>query len=224
VLDGLAEGDRIVTSGQFMLDSESQLRDAIQKMLKAPETDAGAKAPAVSGGETKVPEPPTPGNAAAKPAHANDAATVAVGMDEMSMLPADALVLLKNLAVATMAGGEALSADDLAGYQNRLPGMRQALATFLAGSKQAEQGPLGKFKAALPDRDSLKAFRRDFAYFSTAVADLVRENHLQPTESFHIFQCPMAPGIGTGRWLQRSGAIKNPFYGAAMPDCGDEIK
>jgi RND family efflux transporter MFP subunit len=34
VLSGLSEGERIVTSGQFMLDSESQLREAIQKMLK----------------------------------------------------------------------------------------------------------------------------------------------------------------------------------------------
>ena len=33
----------------------------------------------------------------------------------------------------------------------------------------------------------------------------------------------MAPGIGTGRWLQRAGEIKNPFYGAAMPDCGEEV-
>jgi rubrerythrin len=34
VLSGLKEGERVVTSGQFMLDSESQLREAIQKMLK----------------------------------------------------------------------------------------------------------------------------------------------------------------------------------------------
>jgi rubrerythrin len=34
VLSGLKEGERIVTSGQFMLDSESQLREAIQKMLR----------------------------------------------------------------------------------------------------------------------------------------------------------------------------------------------
>jgi multidrug efflux pump subunit AcrA (membrane-fusion protein) len=34
VLSGLQEGDRVVTSGQFMLDSESQLREAIQKMLQ----------------------------------------------------------------------------------------------------------------------------------------------------------------------------------------------
>lgn len=33
VLSGLNEGEKVVTSGQFMLDSESQLRAAIQKMI-----------------------------------------------------------------------------------------------------------------------------------------------------------------------------------------------
>jgi len=39
VLSGLNEGEHVVTSGQFMLDSESQLREAIQKML-SPNTSA----------------------------------------------------------------------------------------------------------------------------------------------------------------------------------------
>ncbi len=34
VLSGLKEGERVVTSGQFMLDSESQLDEAIQKMIE----------------------------------------------------------------------------------------------------------------------------------------------------------------------------------------------
>jgi len=42
VLAGLAEGERVVTSGQFMLDSESQLREAIQKMVEPPPL-AGAR-------------------------------------------------------------------------------------------------------------------------------------------------------------------------------------
>ena len=41
VLSGLSEGERVVTSGQFMLDSESQLREAIHKMLQ-PSEGAGA--------------------------------------------------------------------------------------------------------------------------------------------------------------------------------------
>ena len=35
VLDGLQQGEQIVVSAQFMLDSESRLREAIQKMLEA---------------------------------------------------------------------------------------------------------------------------------------------------------------------------------------------
>lgn len=34
VLEGLAEGERIVVSAQFLLDSESRLREAIQKMME----------------------------------------------------------------------------------------------------------------------------------------------------------------------------------------------
>jgi len=34
VLEGLSEGEEIVLSAQFMLDSESRLREAIQKMLE----------------------------------------------------------------------------------------------------------------------------------------------------------------------------------------------
>lgn len=35
VLDGLVEGDRVVTSAQFLLDSEASLQEAIQKMVAA---------------------------------------------------------------------------------------------------------------------------------------------------------------------------------------------
>jgi len=51
ITSGLADGDRVVTSAQFMLDSESTLRAAIQKMLAAPEDAAEAGAPAAAGDE-----------------------------------------------------------------------------------------------------------------------------------------------------------------------------
>jgi Cu(I)/Ag(I) efflux system membrane fusion protein/cobalt-zinc-cadmium efflux system membrane fusion protein len=35
VLGGLAAGESVVTSGQFLLDSESNLKEAVQKMLDA---------------------------------------------------------------------------------------------------------------------------------------------------------------------------------------------
>lgn len=179
VLDGLSEGDRIVTSGQFMLDSESQLREAIQKMLK----------PA----------------AAATP--------------KVSSRPTDA-VALKALAFAAADAAGPLAADDLAAYQKKLPDLRRALTSLLAADAQS---PLAKFKDALADAADLKAARRSFEPFSTAVADLARENHLHHTAGLHVFECPMAPVLGKGRWLQREAGTKNPFFGSKMLRCGDEL-
>ncbi|MCG8568280.1 MAG: efflux RND transporter periplasmic adaptor subunit, partial [Desulfobacterales bacterium] len=45
VLSGLKEGENIVVSGQFLLDSESKLKEAIQKMM-----DLKSKGPATAGG------------------------------------------------------------------------------------------------------------------------------------------------------------------------------
>jgi len=42
ILSGLAPGERVVISGQFLLDSESRLKEAVQKMMAAPETSADA--------------------------------------------------------------------------------------------------------------------------------------------------------------------------------------
>ena len=41
VLDGLKEGEQIVLSAQFMLDSESRLQEAIQKMLELRKREPG---------------------------------------------------------------------------------------------------------------------------------------------------------------------------------------
>jgi Cu(I)/Ag(I) efflux system membrane fusion protein/cobalt-zinc-cadmium efflux system membrane fusion protein len=39
ILDGLQEGEQVVISAQFMLDSESRLREALQKMSAPPVTE-----------------------------------------------------------------------------------------------------------------------------------------------------------------------------------------
>jgi membrane fusion protein, copper/silver efflux system len=62
VLSGLKAGERVVTSGQFMLDSESQLREAIQKMLQpaakaAPAEPAGHAGHGTSTATNALPAP-----------------------------------------------------------------------------------------------------------------------------------------------------------------------
>jgi multidrug efflux pump subunit AcrA (membrane-fusion protein) len=57
VLGGLEAGERVVTSGQFMLDSESQLRAAIQQMLEPGATPAVTGTQAAPGHAIEPPAP-----------------------------------------------------------------------------------------------------------------------------------------------------------------------
>ena len=47
ILSGVRPGEEVVTSAQFLIDSESNLREAIQKLLAA--RSAGAEAPPPAG-------------------------------------------------------------------------------------------------------------------------------------------------------------------------------
>ena len=40
---GLAEGELVVTSGQFLIDSESKLQEAVQKFLRSANAEEGAE-------------------------------------------------------------------------------------------------------------------------------------------------------------------------------------
>jgi Cu(I)/Ag(I) efflux system membrane fusion protein len=70
VLSGLSAGERVVTSGQFLLDSESQLREAIEKMRgptrwsETPgEPDATTNSPVADGSRGRSPHQPEPAEA-----------------------------------------------------------------------------------------------------------------------------------------------------------------
>jgi Cu(I)/Ag(I) efflux system membrane fusion protein len=196
VLDGLSEGDRIVTSGQFMLDSESQLREAIQKMVRASK-DSGAPSgralPDEGGSETRPTSDPA------------------------------AIAALTTLAFTAADAAAPLAADDLPRYKRQLPALREAIAAYFKADEHAAHGPLAAFKNGPADPADIESAQNDFAPFSTAVADIARANHIHHREGLHLFQCPMAPGIGTGRWLQRNGELKNPFFGSRMLTCGEEL-
>lgn len=190
VLDGLKQGDRVVTQAGLILDSQAQLAHAA--------VDVAAAGPAAT---------PPAKVAAGTPPH-NDAT----------------YVLLRTLVFATADAATALAADDLPGYRQGLPALRAALAAYLAGYAPATRGALAAFTGKLPDAPDLDVARRDFEPFSTAVADLAQSEHVQHREEVWIYQCPMSPVLGTARWLSRSHHLRNPFFGSAMPGCGDEVK
>ena len=77
----------------------------------------------------------------------------------------------------------------------------------------------------------LKAARVAFHKFSmaaTAVMEPLRKSGLTP--DFQLYECGMADQAIQGipkaaRWIQTGGReMRNPFFGKAMPDCGEEIK
>lgn len=131
--------------------------------------------------------------------------------------------LIKALAFAAADGSARLAADDLAGYQRALPALRTALKEYFTDDEHAVHGVLAPFQDSLADGPTLADARRAFEPFSTALADLVRANKMQTREKLWIFQCPMSPVLGTGRWLQRNDELRNPFFGSAMLTCGEPV-
>ena len=112
------------------------------------------------------------------------------------------------LASAGASAAAALAADDFTAYQQLFPSLTAAAQAF----------------PALPPLDpgtDLKSARRSFEPWSTAVADLLKPH--RTALGLKIFECPMSPVLGKGRWIQRGQPLKNPFFGSAMADCGEEI-
>lgn len=62
----------------------------------------------------------------------------------------------------------------------------------------------------------IQALREQFKPLSHAVGHLVER---QAVAGHGIYYCPMADAY----WVQKSGAVKNPYYGAKMLACGEVV-
>ena len=62
----------------------------------------------------------------------------------------------------------------------------------------------------------IPALREQFKALSRAVGRLVER---QAVAGHGIYYCPMADAY----WVQKSGAVKNPYYGAKMLGCGEVV-
>jgi len=128
---------------------------------------------------------------------------------------------VKALAFAAADAAAPLAADNLDGYRQALPALRAALAAYLPAA--GDRSPLASHRDAALDGADLRAARRAFEPLSTAVVDLAREQHVTHREGLRAFQCPMTPVLGNGRWLARTAELRNPFFGSAMLECGEEL-
>jgi Cu(I)/Ag(I) efflux system membrane fusion protein len=114
----------------------------------------------------------------------------------------------------------ALAKDDLAGYKKHLPAILESVKQT-TGAVRATLLPLSE--RLVPGTD-LKTARKPFEPFSNAAANFVLA---QPASSRQakVFQCPMSPVLGVGRWIQKDNPkLQNPFFGSQMLTCGNELK
>jgi Cu(I)/Ag(I) efflux system membrane fusion protein len=201
ILDGLSEGERVVTTGNLLIDSQAQL-DASglphEHGPSTPETSMlpspSSSLPALTGGQ-------------------RDVATNFLAL-------ADSLT-------------SALSDDNLEAFNQRAATLHSSSATLAGTLTNGGWSALTSnilAVAHLPQADNLKAARKAFHPLSLATVDLTKalQRHAG-VESVRIFQCPMVkqafPGAPrTGSWIQLKPQIRNPYFGAEMLDCGNEVK
>jgi RND family efflux transporter MFP subunit len=204
VLRGLAPGETVVVSGQFLLEAESRTREAIRKML-----DAKRAPPAPA---------PTPATPEGPP----------VQMIETVHTLADASPLtVKVDAVATsyLDLVTALAADDEKGAPGHVKTLAAASAVLEKAAKETPQATsaaaLSQAAAALSGKDMVGQ-RKALPALGKAFLSVVDAVPPSPAvgKTLYVFHCSMFPGD----WVQRTEKVANPFYGKEMPTCGSLVR
>lgn len=204
VLDGLAEGEEVVTHGAFKVDSAMQI--AAKPSMMDPTGGSGAA------GHQHGAAPPAGG-----------------GAPRQQPVPEDFLFSLKPVYSAYFEAQEALAADDLAGFRSAVADLHGALGRARTAGVVGE--PLGLWRridgrlrtdaehvAHLAD---IVAARKLFEGYSKAIIEAAdRFGHLGHL-TYHRAFCPMAFDDQGAEWLQRQEQIVNPYFGASMLRCGE---
>ena len=204
ILDGLEPGERVVTSGQFLIDSEAKMRESLAKMVRG--AQAGARA---------------------RPARRDEEGPA------LEALPEEAAAALADALEATFRIGRRLARDNASGLERNAERIAEALGrltdTRIPGAPRFWHEHDGADRARRVARElarakGLEAARPLFADLSIALAGVLEATgaprSVGPVEKLH---CPMfREGQGGAVWIQPRGEVRNPFLGSEMPGCFDE--
>jgi hypothetical protein len=136
------------------------------------------------------------------------------------VLPAIAplLVLMANPAIA--APRKSAISDILAPYiqiqeslaADKDTGVKEAAKKIIELSSGNEK--LSASARKLRAASDIKTMREEFKKLSEPIVAWAKK--VKPAGHIVVY-CSMAPG----RWVQKEGAVANPYYGAEMLECGD---
>ncbi len=206
ILEGLKEGEAVVTQGNLLIDAQAQL-------------NASASPSAAHAHEETT----------AKPAATN---AVPVTLPALTTEQAAAVAEYLKLADAITA---ALAADNLAEFNTQGGKTRTATPAFVKAFASDSPwrklvDPLEK-SGHLANAADLTAARKTFHPFSVAVVDLVQALRRQEDsfKALKVFRCPMTKDAFEGAprtadWMQLNPTLRNPYFGAEMLECGVEVK
>ncbi len=210
ILSGLKEGEVLVTSSQFLIDSESNLKSAVMGMGGG---NSGATAPA-----GKAPLPVEPGHAVS-----TDPAT----HTQVDTLKAFRLGLGKVFETYLPLQA-ALASDDTAKARKAVTGLKAALsqvegkdlkdAVLWSDSRKILLTSLVSMEKAT----DITGLRGPFQEASHALIALLRHYGYEASGKARVFHCTMAKDGRGADWIQSDKETRNPYYGADMATCGDD--
>jgi RND family efflux transporter MFP subunit len=202
VREGLAAGETVVTSGQFLLDAESRMQEAIQKHLA--ERSGRQPAPPVEVASHAM--PPTTTTAPAPP-------PPSVATSELDEVFRTYLKVQAALGASEKSSASPVDPSPLVEAAKSLAAHTEGHVNHLAG-EIADAAAAMKSKPLPEQRKLFKPLSDD----AIALADASPPSRAVADKLFVAF-CPMAPGEG-GRWLQPTDSIANPYFATSMKECG----
>ena len=203
VLSGLAPNERVVTSGQFLLDSESRLKEAIQKHLSG---NLASKAPPPNAHAAHAAMPAPASSPTATPAPSLNVPHT----DEVAV----AYLQLSQALGAKQQSDDPLNVDALVGTAQQAGEHATGEGKVLAQAVvQAVEQMAGK---------SIVDQRKAFLKVSDAVIALLDRSppSANVAQELYVAHCPMAFDDAGASWLQKTRPIANPYYATAMKSCG----
>ncbi len=227
VLDGLRPGEMVVTSGQFLLDSEAKIREGLAKMIRGTmAADQEAVVELASG--TTLPWLRPDAEATTM------AADQEAGGTALPWLPPDAEATLNGVLDSYFAIADTLASDSIDGVGNAAGDLAAGVDRLLGieipqnphfWQQHAEIATVRGTALELLEAPDIKAARLKFADLSVAMGRLIAATGVPSSfgTEVHQLHCPMfRSGQGGSIWLQPKGDVRNPFYGSMMLECFDE--
>ena len=211
VRSGLEEGELVVTSGAFKIDSSLQIM--AKPSMMSPE--GGVAPPAHHHGSEMKMEPKKV---------LKDKKTLSLPdsvKGDLSVLVAEYMKLSSALA------GD--NYDEAAGTAKRALELLKEIdmtamdhETHMAFMKDVQA--LTKNLQLIVAAEDIEGQRRGFAAFSEAMEVMLKQFGPASEQPVYRFKCPMAFGGRGAAWLQASKEVNNPYFGEAMLGCGELVE